>query len=104
MGGTGDQTYCGISGAGDDSPRRLKWESGLWAETARAGGLLWEGTLTWGSSLHYLLCSRPGSSITSVTAWYFPAYLPSWTSMASHTTLNPLQLALYLMRASSFSL
>lgn len=67
--GTGDQPCRGISGAGDDGPRRLKWGSGLWAGTVRAGGPLWEGSLTWGSSLRCALCSRRGSSTTSVTAY-----------------------------------
>lgn len=115
MWGTGEQPCRSNSGAGDYGPRRLKWGSGLWAGTgtARDSLPLWEGTLTWGSSLHYALCSRPGSSITSVTAWVFPGLLSqncicphgqAWRELlAGYTALNPLQLALYFMRASSFS-
>lgn len=56
-----------------------KAEMGVWAlgRDTRAGGVLWEGTLTWGSSLHYPSALGLAAVITSVTAWYFPAYCPT---------------------------
>lgn len=68
------------------------------AGTVRAGGPLM--ALAQGSAPVHVICSRPSSNITSVTAWYFPVYIPKnhicphaqtrRELFVSHTPLNPL--------------